>query len=225
MIPPLPEQLGYLKPFIRELEALPLEELNEDVDPTTLEEALRERLFQEDPEATLDADREALDDWLGSFDSNTHPAHWISGFLLSLTAADLLENDTSQIPEIPQVDLEAPEGWSLSNNGAELRKGKLLAVVLPIDELSFDLLQRQMAMPLPPQLQNVAQRTSETVTYGEANGQKYVYEVTGKETNRQVDYVLSVPGGYATIKVWGSGFDEKELESSFHTLKITQPKT
>lgn len=225
MIPPLPGQLGYLKPFIRELEALPPEEWNEDVDPTTLEEALRKRLSQGDPEATLDADRDALDDWLDSFDSNTHPAHWISGFLFSLTAADLLENNTRQIPEIPQVHLEAPEGWSVSNNGTELRKGKLFAVVLPIDEMSFDLLQRQMAMPLPPQLQNVASRTSESVTYGEASGQKFVYEVTGKETNRQVDYVLSVPGGYVTVKIWGSGFNEEELESSFHTLKITQPKT
>jgi len=187
--------------------------------------SLCKRLSEGDPEATLDADRDALDDWLESFDSNTHPAHWIAGFLLSLTAADLLETHPSRIPEIPQVHLETPEGWSVSNKGAELRKGKLFAVVLPIDEMSFDLLQRQMALPLPPQLQNVASRTSERVTYGEASGQKYVYEVTGKETNRQVDYVLSIPGGYATIKAWGPGLDEKELESVFHTLKITQPKS
>ena len=222
---PLPKRLQYLKPFIRYLESLAPEDLNEDLDSTILEEALRKRLSKGDPETTLDDDRRSLEEWLGSFDSEMHPAHWILGFILGLSPADLLEVDESHERNIPTIEMDAPTGWSVSNNGAEFRKGELFAAIVPIDEFSFDALQHQMAasFTMPPPI--VAHRTASPVTYGESTGYKYVYDQSAPKPWKQVDYLLKVPGGFVSIQVcaMGADFDEQEFEDRLCTLSLEQP--
>jgi len=48
---PLPEPLRYLHPFLKSLTKLPPDQLNEDLDPTPLESALRNRLRGLDEDA------------------------------------------------------------------------------------------------------------------------------------------------------------------------------
>ena len=62
----LPEPLRYLQPFANALAKLQPDELNEDVDASRLEAALRKRIRDldlEDAEARLEEDRELLEGW------------------------------------------------------------------------------------------------------------------------------------------------------------------
>jgi hypothetical protein len=80
----LPEPLRYLQPFANALSKLSPEDLNEDVDASRLEAALRKRvrgMDEEGADAELAKDRKLLERWLEG--KPNHPAHWIRGFLLS----------------------------------------------------------------------------------------------------------------------------------------------
>src|SRR5690242_2825391 len=63
----LPEPLHYLQPFANALAKLPPEDLNEDVDVSRLDAALRKRvrgLNEEAADAELARDRDLLERWL-----------------------------------------------------------------------------------------------------------------------------------------------------------------
>jgi hypothetical protein len=215
-----------MNPFIQFLESLPSDELNEDVDSALLEESLRKRLSNRNPETRLDADRKLLENWLASFDSQSHPAHWISGFIFSVTAAELLAPNQIEDRAYATINIEPPPGWTAYNKNAELRKGKRLAVILVIDESTFDLLRHQFAFSpnIPPPI--VATRTSSEVTFGESKGYKYKYWQSAPTPSTQIDYLLSVQGGFVSIRVFAMGIeiDETEFEITLHTLSICTPK-
>jgi hypothetical protein len=226
MNPPLPKQLHYMKPFLRYLESLPPDEWNEDVDATLLEKALRKRLSKGDPEETLDSDRQLLEDWLAGFDSPSHPAHWIVGFLHGVMVSDLLEDNQSHPGDVPRIAVQPPPGWTVSNNGSELRKGELVAVIIPLDQFTYDLQRRQMDashQKLPPVVEH---RTASPVAYGESTGYKYLYEQSAPFPWKQINYLLAVRGGFVSINVcaMGAAFDEQDLEASLHTVSIA-PQT
>lgn len=75
MTSPLPESLNYMGPFLKFLESLPPDEINEDVDPQLLHDGLRIRLAAGDPDKILEADVVTLENWLASFDSSQHVGH------------------------------------------------------------------------------------------------------------------------------------------------------
>src|SRR6266540_5805515 len=108
----LPETLRYLQPFANALAKLAPEDLNEDVDASALESALRKRvrgLDEEAADAELAKDRAVLERWLKA--KPDHPAHWILGFLLSPDIAMHLTHPAEPPPRGPQMDFEAPSGW------------------------------------------------------------------------------------------------------------------
>jgi hypothetical protein len=79
----LPERLRYMQPFVRSLSKLSPENLNEDVDTSRLEAALRKRIRGMDSEAAEEAlasDRALLESWLQTSAAPNHPAHWVLGF-------------------------------------------------------------------------------------------------------------------------------------------------
>jgi hypothetical protein len=225
MKPALPKQLRYMRPFLRYLESLPAEDLNEDVDPTILESALRKRLATGDPDKTLDDDRRVLDEWLDSFDSQTHPAHWISGYILNLSPSDLQDVEERHESQVPMIEIEPPTGWTVSDDGSLLRKGELFAAIQPVDTATISVLQRQMAVApiMPPPI--VAQRIAEPVTFGAVTGNKYLYSQSLPRPWKQVDYLLEVPGGFVMVKVcaMGAEFDEREVEDRLCTLSVRPP--
>src|SRR4051812_21286186 len=112
--PPLPEPLRYLQPFANALAKLPPEDLNEDVDASRLEAALRRRLqgLDEDAaDAELMKDRDVLEHWLK--DQPAHPAQWIRGFLLSPALSEHLTRPPEPPPRGPEMHFEAPKGWKV----------------------------------------------------------------------------------------------------------------
>jgi hypothetical protein len=110
----LPESLRYLQPFANLLAKLPREDLNEDLDASRLESALRKRvrgLDEQAAEALLTKDRDILDGWLKT--EPDHPAHWILGYLLCPDLAAGLTAPPEPPPRGPEMAFEAPKGWKV----------------------------------------------------------------------------------------------------------------
>ena len=224
---PLPEPLRYLQPFANALAKVPPGELNEDIDPSRLESALRKRVRGLDEgaaEAELEKDPDLLERWLE--DKPDHPAHWIRGYLLSPTLATDLTQPAELPPRGPQVSFVAPEGWKVKvvSSRLDLKRGKLIGTIMAVDEFSFDLMQRQHELWVgPPGLE--VRREVQTVRHGEVSGKKYVYRQFAPAPWKRVEYVLRVPGGFvsAMLDAMGADFDEAPFEDKLHTVRVSGP--
>lgn len=232
---PLPQPLRYLQPFANALAKLPREELNEDVDASPLAAALRKRirdLDSEAAEAQLAEDRDGLESWLK--DKPDHPAHWILGFILSPTLITDLKQPLEPppragpepVPHGPKVDFVPPDGWRVKQLAPYLlqfKKGKLSGTVMAIDENLFHQTQcdREKEWVVAPGVE--ATREIQVAQYGNASGKKYVYRRIAPDASKRVDYVLSVPGGFAIAGVESSGadFDEAPFEAQLHTVRLS----
>jgi hypothetical protein len=224
---PLPEPLRYLQPFANALAKLPPEDLNEDVDSSRLESALRKRVRGFDEEAAdaeLARDRELLERWLK--DKPLHPAHWIYGFLLSPDIATHLTQPADSPPRGPEMSFVAPEGWKVKivPFRLDLKKGKLIGTITAIDKFSFDFMQRQQEnWVAPPGLEAI--REVQVVRHGEVSGTKYVYRQVVPVPWKQLNYLLNVPGGFvsASLSAMGVDFDEAPFDDKLHTLRLSAP--
>jgi hypothetical protein len=224
---PLPEPLKYLQPFMRSLAKLPPEEVNEGVDASRLEAALRKRLrgLDEDEAAeALSSDCELLDRWLKDSASVDHPAYWVPGYLSSPEIlAELLTRPPEPPPPVePEVGFSAPHGWKVTVTpyGLNLKKGKLSGTIMPAAECTFERRQwQQERWTAPPDLQAMWEILD--VRFGDVVGKKYIYRQVGPVSWKGVDYVLSVPGGFVTAMLCASGadFDESPFEAKLHTLR------
>lgn len=224
---PLPEPLRYLQSFVNVLAKLPPEEWNEDVDASRLESALRKRLRGLDEVAAteeLSKDREMLLTWLETTASPGHPAHWILGYLSLPELADYLTRPAERAPRGPKISFDAPKGWRAKSVpfSLNLKKGKLVGVITAIDHFSFDLGQRQAEYWVAPPDIDLTRET-QSVSYGEISGKKYTYRQVVPAPWKQVDYLLSVPGGFArvTLCAMGDDFDETPFELNLHTLRLS----
>lgn len=233
---PLPEPLRYLQKFANALAKLPSEELNEDVDASRLEAALRKRVRGMDEDAAdaeLAKDRDLLERWLE--DKPDHPAHWVRGFLLSADLATHLTQPAEPPPRGPEMFFEAPTGWKVKKVPfrLDLKAGKVIGSIMAIDELTFAHLQwqREQAMKTPAPImegfpQPVIEGTCDVseVSFEQCGGRKYLSRMTSPAPWKQVDYVLRVPGGFVSIglgTITGADFDESPLESKLHTLRLS----
>jgi len=232
----LPESLRYLQPFANALAKLGPDGLNEDVDPSRLEAALRKRIRDLDleaAEAQMDGDRELLAGWLE--DKPDHPAHWILGFIVSPTLAFDPMQPPRPPPRGPEMLFEAPKGWKVKivPFRLDLKAGKVIASIMAIDEGTFRLLQwqREQAAKAPapviegfPQPVVVGDYNESEVSFGPCARKKYLYVQTAPAPWKQVDYVLRVPGGFVSIwlgTLTGAEFDESPLELKLHTLRLS----
>jgi hypothetical protein len=225
---PLPEPLRYLQPFANALAKLPPESLNEDVDASRLEAALRKRIRDLDleaAEAQLEEDRELLDGWLA--DKPNHPAHWILGFILSPTLATDLTQPPEPLPRGPEMRFEAPNGWKVKSAPfrLDLKAGKVVGSIMAIDESGFEgsLREREQTAKLRQPGQETANEIS-NVSLDGYSGKKYVFRMIKPAPWKQVDYLLRVPGGCVWIRLstmTGADFDEVPLESKLHTLRLS----
>ena len=90
----LPPHLAYLQPVLDAFLSVPREELGESTDTTLLEEALRQRLEGLDlaeAEDRVQADKEALQEWLSGPGKKAPAGHIIVAWLNPFIAAEILE--------------------------------------------------------------------------------------------------------------------------------------
>jgi hypothetical protein len=236
----LPQSLKYMQPFIDYLKSLPADGLNEDVDPELLEDALRIRLANGKPHETLEADIQLLDTWLASFDSSAHPAHWIAGYLLSISPEDLdasiapapidpeLERIVGRVevianrmlepgrtvPTPPSVIMDVPDRWTfhVAPGMSELRHGESKVILTAINQQFFEMMCGQYS---------AAADVTLPVAFGQISGLKFRY--TGSEMANVSDYLLKVGGRYVRIRLslQNPEDDEEQIEKYFESLNLS----
>jgi hypothetical protein len=111
----------------------------------------------------------------------------------------------------------------------DLKKGKVFAVIMVIDEFSFHHMRRQeetvVAVPWfepPPRLEGTRQILD--VRFGGCVGKKYLGVQTAPFPWKQVRYLLAVPGGFVSVDIGtltGANFDESDVESKLHSLLLS----
>jgi hypothetical protein len=224
---PFPDELRYLQPFVRWLGKQSAVALDESVDASRLERVLRKRvrgLPVVQAQQRLDADRDLLRSWLDACAPEGHPAHWVLGFLTHPDLArELLETPKAEPPQ-PTIHFEAPAGWQARAipYNLNLRKGKLRAFITAINELSFHNLQVPGSRGFASGQGCVEELD---IQLGEVTGKKYVRRQTAPVQARQLEYVLAVPGGFASImlcRVGGRELDELPFEAQLPTLRIAR---
>ena len=222
---PLPDGLAYLEPVLAELASVPVEELNEDTDNSTLESAFRMRIdgmTVGEAKRCLEEDRSALQDWLAVSGDPDNPAYWIVGYLMrpGYVARDLILGCADDDPQAPHIAFDPPPGWTveLSPFSIGLVLGECLGTITIIDDFSLEFMPKQWDAGLA--LDHVSGWT-EDVQFGECVGTKYVFsDKTDLETG--MDYFLRVPGGavHCQIRTGGEPIDLGLFEAKLATLSI-----
>ncbi len=231
----LPEPLRYLQPFANALAKLLPSRLNADVDPSRLEAALRKRirgLNLEAAEAQLAEDHDRLERWLE--DQPDHPAHWIAAYISSPTLAFDLSQPVEPTPRAPvepptrgpKIEFVVPDGWRVKQLAPyllQLKNGKFTGSVMAIDEVLFHQSQREREREWVVAPGVEATREIRVAQYGNVSGKKYVYRRIAPDPSKRVDYVLSVPGGFAMagVEAAGTEFDEALFEAQLHTVQLS----
>jgi hypothetical protein len=226
---PLPGALRYLQPFARSLEKLPPDGLNEDVDPSRLEAALRKRLRGLEADAAaaeLESDRALLAAWLEAEAPPDHPAYWILGYLLHPDLAIEMIRPPELPSRGPDLAFDVPDGWKMKAVPFQLhlRKGKLIGVITAIDRSTFEFtLNLTNPWCIAPGQQDMGD--SLDVRFGAVAGRKYVFPRGTPIPYKRVRYVLSAPGGFADaiLDAAGADFEEAPFESRLHTLRLSGP--
>ncbi len=234
---PPPSQLTYLDSVLQKLRALPPDEVNEDMDTSELESALRERvsgLSIREAQDRLSEDRKALKAWLKEAGDANGSGQWLIAFLSympgatvrSLLAPPGVERAKAashgSILMEPPVGLsakpeEATSSLSLWKDGQQVGGiGIIKTTLLGLYRRRYDAMTQS-----PSPLENWAKSK---VQFGECRGDKYSYSRTGPVALKTVRYVLEVPGG-AVEAFYGSGpggedFDEAVFEEKLRTLRV-----
>jgi hypothetical protein len=225
---PLPDELRYLQPFVRWLGKHPPDDLNESINASRLEKALRKRVSDlpiSEAQQRLDADRHALQVWLESNASEGHPAHWVLGYLTHPKLAREMLRTPAELPPEAIIEFEPPAGWQVRAIpfNLNLRKGKLTGFITAIDESAF----RHFQLPGMRMFAQGEGRIDEhDVQFGKVTGKKYLLLEIAPAYLKQLDYVLAVPGGFASIRLSrsdGREFDETPFEAQLDTLRISAP--
>jgi hypothetical protein len=234
----LPDGLDYLRPALSELSALPAEELNEDVDLSGIEAALRERvkgLTIREVIELLKGDLVALKKLPKQSGNSQSAISFVIGVLSHRPghlARRLLAPIQTAEPE-PIIIFEPPDGWSAEpiSPTLQIRVGrKKMGAIMVIDESTVEVLvhQNQIRDERELRVRNrnpfavPGEWTKSPVRFGNAHGNKYLYTLAKPAPWKSVQYLLRVPGGAVDIVLDanGKGFDESPFENKLHTLRI-----
>jgi hypothetical protein len=127
-----------------------------------------------------------------------------------------------------RVRVDVPKGFRAHREGdsLELRSGKLIVVLEPVDKTSAKVLLAQSAQWSQPDPKCDLTRAVTTVHFGPVSGTKFSFHQMKPAAYKRVEYILQVPGGHIHVVMDASGndFDEVPIESQLHTLQILPPK-
>jgi hypothetical protein len=234
----LADGLDYLRPALSELSALRAEELNEDVDLSGIEAALRERikgLTIREAIERLKGDLVALKKWRKQSGNSDAAISFVIG-VLSYRPGHLARRLLApvQIAEPqPIIIFEPPDGWSTEpiSPTLQIRVGrKKIGAIMVIGESTVELLVHQNEIR-DDRESRVRSRnpfavpgewTKFPVRFGNTHGNKYLYTQVKPAPWKSVQYLLKVPGGAVDISLNANGkeFDESLFESKLHTLRV-----
>lgn len=234
---PLPKQLGYLESVLQMLHTLPADGVNEDIDTTTLESALRVRvsgLSIREAQDRLSEDRKALKAWFKEAGDPNGSGQWLLAFLGYMPGAmvrSLLAPPAAERPKPASrgsIVIEPPEGWlaKLDNDSSSLslwKDGQQVGGIGIIKSTSLGLYRRRydaMSQSVSPS----ESWTKSVVQLGECRGVKYSYSSSAPVVLKSVRYLLEVPGGVVEAcygsNPGGEDFDEVAFEDKLRTLRV-----
>jgi hypothetical protein len=238
MAAPLPAELSYLESALQTLRSLPADEVNEDIDATELESALRARisgLSIREAQDRLSEDNKALKAWFKESGDPNGSGRWLIAFLSYRPGAmvrSLLAPPAAERPKPAfrgALFVELPVGWSAkSDDPSSLslwKDGQQVGGIGIIKTTSLGFYRRRY--------DSMAQSTSPseswsktTVRFGECRGDKYSYKRSAPIVFRSVRYLLEVPGG-AVEASHGSGpggqnFDEVAFEHVLKSVRVAE---
>lgn len=231
---PLPERLRYLQSFRKKFGSRPPEELNEDTGVDPLFALLLKRidgLPAAEAENLLKDDGDALLSWLSQPEQQNDCLHFASVFLSMIEPSELgaqiLEHARKLVEPQPVAEMNLPAG-------AKLRKDKLISfkkLLVALDAITeeaasnvAELEGRRGAGDAGVEIE------ASSVRFGAVSGTKFVRKgESWRGPYKEVRYVVAAPGGhiYASASPYGkhvdeSKWDESELETHFHTLRVVR---
>ena len=230
----LPKELNYLEPVAKELAKIPPDDLNEDIDATKLETALRNRvngLELRDAISQLTNDNKILQEWIKETKTSEGAVFFIGAYLMR--PGPLARQLLAPPPE-STVSIQTAPDWRPKEfpRRLDLFKEKVFCTISILDKLGFDIHKRKSdhRQELQKSQENPWAKlgvwTKISVQFGECHGEKSVYVQPGKKNCKSVDYLLQVPGGFVSARLGHekrNDFDELEFEQKLHTLKIIPP--
>jgi hypothetical protein len=228
----LPERLRYLQPFRKQFTNRRPEELNEYTGTGPLFSLLQKRiegLSTAQAEDLLKEDGAALQSWLSEPEQQNDCLHFASVFLSMVEPSELVGQISEHIrrsaePQ-PFAEMDLPKG-------AKLRKDKLVSfkrLLIALDAVSEEAAANFAELEGRRGAGDAGVEIGVfPVRFGQVTGTKYVRKgESWRGPYKEVRYVLTVPGGhiYASASPFGkhvdeSKWDESELETSFHTLRV-----
>lgn|SRR5208283_2378025 len=231
---PLPQRIRHLQPIRKQLATLPIEEVNESMDHTLLENVLRMRvkgLTAAEAKVILSEDRIELETWLAGPGRGEDRLGYLVGFLLmsSQFASKLLETPQKPPAAEREVHIDLP-AWCKVKKGLgyygthwEVEWRRFLVVLFPVKEDRMVKLDRDFRDGVARHPLCGSDGTSvQEVHFGEASGLKCIELSTERGTYKRVQYALNAPGGHVHIIIGPESvaFDESQFEAYFHTLKV-----
>lgn len=229
---PLPERLQYLEPVRKQLAALPPGEVHEYTDLSKLRKAVRKRVLgmsNEEASALLQQDTVELEQWLATTGTEHVHLHFLLPILPDAVEMLLSDEEPDGTWERGEATMELPTGAKIRNTygSIEAQWGKL--------RLSLHPLHPAEALHHIARLREEAQVLATTPTGTTTIAEVQFGPVTGiKQTSltkhpnfdwKYLSYVFTAPGGQLLVIVQTKNiktgyFDETEVESLFHTLKV-----
>lgn len=235
---PLPTQLSYLESALQKLQALPEDEVNEDIDSTELESALRGRVLGmsiRQAQDRLSEDRRALKAWLKEEGDPNGSGQWLVAFLSYMRGAmvrSLLAPPDAEKPKPAsrgKIVVELPVGWSAKSDDSTSslllwRDGQQVGGIGIIKLTSLDFYRRRFDSMIQS-TSSLESCSKSVVQLGDCCGDKYSYSRTGPVVLKSVRYVLEVPGGaveaYHGSSPGGQNFDEAAFEDALKSVRVT----
>ena len=206
---------------------MPAEELNEDVDAGLLDQLLREcveGMSARQAKAKIGSLGKSVEAWLADSDGKNAVAAWLLGYLAHPDLGRELTSPPQPAEAGPQILFDTPEGWTESREPFRLvlSNAGVLANITAVDQFTFEVTSKQNEHWVsPPHLK--ATRTTSEVSLESCRGKKYVYVQQGAQNWKRVEYVLTVPGGFAVVWIGtesGDDFDESPIEDQLSTLAL-----
>ncbi len=247
MIAELPTSLGYLAPAIQALRAQG-DFWSDDCDPSVLQEALMNRIDGQTPQraqATLDHDRETIQQWLAEVQDENSPGHYVVEYLAIPNLANLLfkaaRGEDPNAPDddavgetaeatvaddgadageehVPPIVMDTPKGWTRIPAEEELfmRNGSQILTVSKANQHLFELLPALWRQAGQDE-DDELEMTIADVSFGPSRGFRGV-------NNLGYCYILRVIGGFVQISIEKNEtkVDIRNVEAVFDTIRVVE---
>jgi hypothetical protein len=228
----LPSQLKYLEPAIKELSKVPPDELDEMTNTDLLVKLLLKRIDginDQQADMLLNEDRNLLEQWTKDNPDQAGPAIFIFGFMMG-SDAEAMRDASQAKPSETIIQAQFPKGFKTDRPNDYCINGQKRKIVICVGILpqksSYEHLKTHHTAPdlkiEVPGCKKEYKKTISTITYGKVRGYKVHYVQTAFCFWKRVEYLLEVPGGYATVMIdsGGKDFNEMEYEPFLESINI-----